>query len=186
MILYKIEPHRVFLLNIPSMVGESWRLKERPVRFAFGTTSMTTKKKYIPYWEKLLDPRWQKKRLEILNRENFTCQTCGDASSTLHVHHGYYEKGLDPWEYDSDTLRCLCESCHESEQRFMRNTHKTIAKLRNDYKAVTLGVVSMMRVIEQHGISKIPAELDLEGVLGWIVDSFQKLKKEKDAKNVKK
>jgi len=29
----------------------------------------------LTYSEKLKDPRWQKKRLEILSRDNFTCET---------------------------------------------------------------------------------------------------------------
>jgi len=45
------------------------------------------------YWQKLQDPRWQRKRLEILNRAEFCCESCGDTESQLQVHHGYYEKG---------------------------------------------------------------------------------------------
>ena len=33
------------------------------------------------YSEKLKDPRWQKKRLEILERDNFRCQYCGDKNA---------------------------------------------------------------------------------------------------------
>lgn len=38
------------------------------------------------YLEKLKDPRWQKRRLEIFQRDEFTCQVCFDTESTLHVH----------------------------------------------------------------------------------------------------
>jgi hypothetical protein len=65
------------------------------------------------YSEKFKDPRWQKKRLEILERDEFTCQLCGDKESTLHVHHWYYEKGKDPWEYPDMALITLCEDCHK-------------------------------------------------------------------------
>lgn len=71
---------------------------------------MKTKKQY---WQKLQDPRWQRKRLEILNRAEFCCESCGDTKSQLQVHHGYYEKGKEPWEYEDDTLWCLCNKCHE-------------------------------------------------------------------------
>lgn len=63
------------------------------------------------YSEKLKDPRWQKKRLEVLNRDSFSCQWCGDTHSTLHVHHTYYEK-CNPWESDNDCLITICEDCH--------------------------------------------------------------------------
>lgn len=67
------------------------------------------------YSQKLLDPRWQRKRLEKLQQEDFTCQLCGDTTSTLHVHHKAYFKGRDPWEYENDQLAVLCGECHESQ-----------------------------------------------------------------------
>lgn len=66
----------------------------------------------MAYSDKLKDPRWQKKRLEILNRDKFQCQYCGDKEQTLHVHHFYYDKRLEPWEYDEVDLITVCEDCH--------------------------------------------------------------------------
>lgn len=68
----------------------------------------------MTYSEKLLDPRWQKKRLEILNRDGFKCLDCGDADSTLHVHHRYYISGRHPWEYPDFCFKTLCKDCHKS------------------------------------------------------------------------
>jgi hypothetical protein len=67
------------------------------------------------YSEKLKDPRWQRKRLEIFERDNWTCLKCGDITSTLHIHHKVYFKGVDPWEYDGKHLETLCENCHSAE-----------------------------------------------------------------------
>ncbi len=71
------------------------------------------------YTEKLRDPRWQKKRLKILERDGWMCQSCCDSDSTLHVHHRYYTSGLEPWEHGDAVLVALCENCHteESERR---------------------------------------------------------------------
>ena len=69
----------------------------------------------MTYSEKLKDPRWQRKRLEILQRDDFTCQKCKDKESTLHVHHRIYLKGNDPWDYPDELLVTLCENCHEAE-----------------------------------------------------------------------
>jgi hypothetical protein len=66
------------------------------------------------YSEKLRDPRWQKKRLEIMQRDGFRCQECTDDSTTLHVHHTRYVKGREPWEYSNGFLVTLCEKCHEN------------------------------------------------------------------------
>lgn len=69
----------------------------------------------MKYSDKLKDPRWQKMRLEILNRDEFSCQRCGDSESTLHVHHLSYEKGKEPWDYVLENFMTLCQSCHDSE-----------------------------------------------------------------------
>ncbi len=72
----------------------------------------------MTYSEKLKDPRWQKLRLEVMQRANFTCEKCWDTETTLHVHHAYYVTGRNPWEYPADTLSCLCKNCHKSEGDF--------------------------------------------------------------------
>ena len=68
------------------------------------------------YFEKLKDPRWQKKRLAILERDNWSCQQCGANESTLHIHHRVYRRGKEPWEIEDRLLVTLCESCHEVEK----------------------------------------------------------------------
>lgn len=67
----------------------------------------------ISYSNKLKDPRWQKKRLEIMQRDNWTCQDCGTDTSTLNVHHKYYEEGKEVWEYPDEALITICGDCHE-------------------------------------------------------------------------
>lgn len=67
------------------------------------------------YSEKLKDPKWQKRRLEILERDEWACQVCGDKDSTLHVHHVCYEKDKNPWEYKNHQLITLCDFCHSQE-----------------------------------------------------------------------
>ncbi len=72
----------------------------------------------IPYWQKLQDPRWQKKRLEIMERDQFQCQCCNDSSSPLHVHHFCYFSGFEPWDYGNWNFLTLCESCHKRQSTF--------------------------------------------------------------------
>lgn len=71
------------------------------------------------YYNKLRDPRWQKKRLEVMERDNFSCQICGDEKSTLNIHHRRYIQGNDPWEYENYMLVTLCENCHKKETEDM-------------------------------------------------------------------
>jgi hypothetical protein len=77
----------------------------------------------LTYSDLLRDPRWQKKRLEIMERDKFRCRKCDDATSTLHVHHTYYwpepvpiEYRTPPWDYDNQSLVTLCHRCHEDEE----------------------------------------------------------------------
>lgn len=59
------------------------------------------------------DPRWQKRRLQILERDDFCCRKCDDPVTTLHVHHIRYLKGKPPWESPDKDLTTLCQDCHE-------------------------------------------------------------------------
>lgn len=60
-----------------------------------------------------LHPNWQKKRLEIMKRDNFKCRICEDDKNTLHVHHHYYIKGRKVWDYLNSALTTRCEKCHK-------------------------------------------------------------------------
>lgn len=60
-------------------------------------------------------PKWQKRRLEIMNRDNFTCQLCGDKDTMLNVHHLCYHNDKNIWEYDDWEMITLCENCHKEE-----------------------------------------------------------------------
>jgi len=64
------------------------------------------------YSELLTSPKWQKKRLLVLNRDNFTCQYCGDGETELHIHHTKYEKGKNAIEISEQYLLTLCRICH--------------------------------------------------------------------------
>lgn len=67
----------------------------------------------MTYAEKLKDPRWQKKRLKIMEYANWRCQICGGKDRTLHCHHSYYTRGKQPWQYPDGSIICICETCHE-------------------------------------------------------------------------
>jgi hypothetical protein len=70
------------------------------------------------YLDKLKDPRWQRKRLEIFERDNFTCRLCNDNLSQLQLHHLiYFKKEIPIWDYNNNLLITLCDSCHAVEQK---------------------------------------------------------------------
>jgi len=68
----------------------------------------TTRKRR--YKDKLQDPRWQQRRLEMMQKSRWRCSLCDDTESMLHVHHLEYSG--DPWEAEDHQMIVLCESCH--------------------------------------------------------------------------
>lgn len=83
----------------------------------------------MSYADKLKHPNWQRKRLEILSANEFTCELCQDNQSTLHVHHRYYKKNKELWDYPNSALMCLCESCHDFETKNRGLLEKTLAEI---------------------------------------------------------
>jgi hypothetical protein len=68
------------------------------------------------YAEKLLDPRWQKLRLQVFERDDWKCRACGNTSKTLNAHHPVYHPHSDgPWDYEIDSIITLCSECHSDE-----------------------------------------------------------------------
>lgn len=65
------------------------------------------------YSEQIKSPKWQKKRLEVLNLRGFKCEECGNEEQQLHIHHRVYIKNRQAWEYDNDIFQVLCSDCHE-------------------------------------------------------------------------
>ena len=88
------------------------------------------------YAKKLTSPKWQRKRLEIMERDGWKCVRCGDGESPLHVHHMAY-KG-DPWECPSEQLITLCDRCHEKG-------HKSGA----DYKRKDAKLIEIRRLLNE-------------------------------------
>lgn len=92
----------------PKAISKETQPKQRKVR--------GRAKKTNSYFAKYDDPRWQRKRLEILQRDDFACSFCSESDSTLHVHHGYYEANTDPWDYPNASLHTVCEECHKDAE----------------------------------------------------------------------
>lgn len=79
------------------------------------------------YSEKLKSPKWQKKRLEVLQRDNFKCCLCGDEETELHVHHLKYT-GPNPENAPNEDLETLCKDCHLIKTNHPESTHGKFIK----------------------------------------------------------
>lgn len=72
------------------------------------------------YAEKLRDPRWQRKRLEVFQRDGWKCTHCGRTDVTLNVHHEDYI-GSNPWDTPNENLTTICVDCHSKEHKISRH-----------------------------------------------------------------
>lgn len=81
------------------------------------------------YAAKLRDPRWQRKRLEILERDQFCCRWCDSSEKELHVHHNFYISGLEPWDYEQEALTTVCKDCHKMLTGQLARLRTALAKL---------------------------------------------------------
>ena len=105
----------------------------------------------MTYAEKLRDPRWQRKRLLILDRDGWACCACGTKNKNLQVHHLVYSK-RDPWDYPDYVFQTLCYDCHAERQT---QTDNIVSALR-----LCLAKVPTERMIEV--ATRICAEAMLE------------------------
>lgn len=93
------------------------------------------------YWELLRHPKWQEKRLRIMERAGFRCESCFTNEVTLNVHHKFYRKNAAPWDYADHELLCLCETCHEKEHHWQERLKTALAKLDPYYIEFVVGHV---------------------------------------------
>jgi hypothetical protein len=79
----------------------------------------------------LMDPRWQKRRLEVFARDKWACTVCDDKDTTLEVNHRRYpDNGGPPWESELGDLETLCSPCHRQVTRAKADAHRRLAALR--------------------------------------------------------
>jgi len=79
----------------------------------------------MTYSEKLKDPRWQKKRLKVFERDNFSCRWCHETKNTLHAHHLLYS--YNPWDVEDEYIITLCDFCHGSAEHAKDWFNRSIA-----------------------------------------------------------
>lgn len=81
------------------------------------------------YYQRLKDPRWQKKRLDIMDRDNFSCQICGATKKTLNIHHKRYLVHKEIWDVPDSLLVTLCEDCHQQEAENLTSVVQDITSI---------------------------------------------------------
>jgi hypothetical protein len=129
------------------------------------------------YWELLRDPRWQKKRLEALNRAEFACQWCEAADVTLNVHHTYYARGAAPWDYPDGAYLVLCENCHQYNHDLRGQMERDLAVLTWDGPSDTERVAGYVAAVVARDASIFghddwPVRFRDSGAMAGVADFF--------------
>jgi len=86
----------------------------------------------MSYAELLRDPRWQRLRLYVMERDGWACVYCKASHRNLQVHHKHYEKGLAPWEYPASVLVTACEDCHGRITDLKKRADEVIGEMTPD------------------------------------------------------
>jgi len=127
------------------------------------------------YSEKLKDPRWQKKRLEVFNRDGFVCSNCGNSESMLAVHHLYYEKDKDPWDYPLEAFKTICEECHEVEHSCRKEYENSLLEILRKAGFSADDVFHVYEGFYSMAADKIPPRL-LSSTIWWLSTQPHELK----------
>ena len=112
------------------------------------------------YWELLRDPRWQQKRLKVMERDEWTCQDCVEGGKTLNVHHTYYERGNMPWDYPDWSLMTLCEECHEKRHDLLDRSKQALGLLDTPFLRDVFGYAKGLLLL-QMAIHRNPRDVSL-------------------------
>ena len=147
------------------------------------------------YSEKLKSPKWQKKRLEIMNLRGFKCDKCGNEDEQLNVHHRFYIKGREPWEYDNDVFQVLCNKCHkiEHEKKDMvievipEKYDLLISVINEDYSDVDISNLTYFldNVKNEEDIPDIMSLLSDSIDHGWFISASEVLKDKRTIQELK-
>ena len=128
----------------------------------------------MTYPEKLKDPRWQKKRLEVLDRDGFCCSMCKNDKLELQVHHKSY-RGINPWDTPLDELTTLCRYCQYVVTDMKGRPMYGYVAILNDlgYMIRIVADIDNQRAVfiyRTNGFSQVQPEL-------WVILTEEKLQK---------
>ncbi len=81
--------------------------------------------KELPYssWIKRT-PEWKNMRKEVFERDNYTCQICGQVGGVLHPDHIKPKSKFPELVFVIDNVRTLCRECHQKTDTYGGRVNK--------------------------------------------------------------
>lgn len=118
-------------------------------------------------------PLWQKRKAEILARDNHTCKSCGKKDITLHAHHIFYIPDTPLWDYKDDALITYCEICHNTEHLIGNTLREYLLELIRENPPL-IHLVAQLCVLSE----KVPDFVDrLRKFMKKEMETYYKLRK---------
>jgi hypothetical protein len=117
----------------------------------------------MKYKEQLQHPKWQKKRLTILNRDKFTCQICGDKETQLHVHHKEYSGKA--WEAKDEDLTTICKHCHKLTHAYNNVNEYTVNKSIDKEDRLVIFLLMRDDLLVSYILNENTGEVEFNGIL---------------------
>lgn len=99
------------------------------------------------YADKYRHPNWQRRRLEIMDRDGFVCAWCGAKDVMLSVHHKSY-KSCEIWDYPDDDLVTLCDTCHQTETEVLNHWKKSAYRFLLDRVEGSVALGNLLSIAE--------------------------------------
>lgn len=105
------------------------------------------------FFEKYKHPKWQRMRLNVMQRDGFQCRDCGTKDDTLEVHHCHYTKGGEaPWDTEPDCLMTLCGGCHQLRADREQDIKLELGRLLGMTESDDLfRIINALKKMQEHG-----------------------------------
>src|ERR1700679_601174 len=68
----------------------------------------------MTYEYKLRLPEWAEFREFVLDAKGYLCEHCESQTTSPQIHHKLYIAGREPWDYELEDVKVLCQRCHET------------------------------------------------------------------------
>lgn len=109
----------------------------------------------LEYKDLLKDPRWQKKRLEIFTRDDWSCRICGNEKLTLHLHHKRYLPNKKPWDYPDNFIVTLCEYCHDKHHKVDKIKQSSFSEINKMKSVKEINNTALVLISDENDDSKL-------------------------------
>lgn len=78
------------------------------------------------YDSKLSSPEWQAFARRVRRERGNACEMCKRGHVVTQVHHWFYERNREPWEYRTDEVVVLCHGCHKEIHEHLKQFRKFV------------------------------------------------------------